>query len=142
MDSAGGGSGALLIALMNIFDTEGAHCLSKEAFVKCTSALGYVSSDTSWEALAKRFGLVQPEAPKLTEEEALWRRPHSPPAPKQILDLGLVADHFVNKYDSVLEELLRRLLGGILTLADRVQSTEADIYNIVHREEIERQRRR
>ena len=124
-----------------MFDVDGTNRLGKEHFNKCAEVLGYDSSESTWEALEKRFGLVKPEAPTLTEEEALWKRIGTPPPPPKILDLGLVGDHFINKYDAVLEEIFRRLLGGILSLAERTKAAEEAIYNIVHREEIERERK-
>ena len=88
-----GASGPLLVTLVNLFDVDGTNRLGKEHFNKCAEVLGYDSSESTWEALEKRFGLVKPEAPTLTEEEALWKRIGTPPPSPKILDLGLVRDH-------------------------------------------------
>ena len=99
----GGSSGVamrgLLVSLLTIFDTNGSKHLSKDEFVDAAGPLGYDATDKAWAALRARFG------DRIVRED-------DPEGEHSQLDLDLVGEHFKHKYDSVLEELLRRLLKG------------------------------
>ena len=130
----------LMVALLGIFDTDGSHELSREEFSFNAAALGYEASDAAWASLCNRFGLVRPDEQVKSAtpqgqgspqgRASPQRRGNRSPGPdaaeeeEENLDLGLVADHFVNRYDPVLEGILRQMMGGLRHIVARVGALE------------------
>lgn len=115
----------LLVTLVNLFDTDNTRTLDIKSFEAGAAALGYSCSESSWSALCKRLG-----ASSTVSSEG-----------NPCLDIGLLADHFSNRYDAVLEEVLKRLLSGMIALASRASSLEAAVDGLVNRDERERERK-
>lgn len=106
-----------MTTLINLIDQDATRQIAKEDFISCTSVLGYDCTDSAWDRLMSRFGAVKGAAGDQSNESA------SP-----LLDISLVGDHFTARYDDVLEEVLRRLVGGMATLASRVSSLERNVH--------------
>lgn len=104
------GTRGLLVSLVNIFDEDGTHELTRKEFSDSAKVLGYDTSDQAWGAMRKRFGAKMSD---LGEE---------------FLDLSLVGDHFRSgPGNPVLEELFRKLLGGMVALSARVHNLEDSV---------------
>ena len=107
----------VFVALLNLFDFDGSGALTKEEFNLCASALGFDTSPSAWTTVANRF--FNPTSPHKGKAES--------PFPEKVqaevadsLDLTLIADHFANKYDAVMIEVLRNMMAGIVSLTSRV----------------------
>ena len=120
--------GGLLTTLINLFDENETREVGKDHFVSFAAALGYDCPESSWQSLLSRFG----SGPK---QEGAFKFDDT----YRILDISLVGDHFVSKYDDVLEEVLRRLISSIVALVGRVHTLERHVF---HRDEVERERLR
>ena len=96
----GGGIRGLLVSLLTIMDVNHNGVLSREEFTLAAEPLGFDVSDGAWADLRQRFGDQQQDKP--ASEQA------------DVVDLSLVGALFSNKYDPLLEELLRRLLKGVM----------------------------
>lgn len=132
----------LIVAMLGIFDTDGSAKLSREEFGLSASALGYEASPAAWQSLCNRFGLVKPGSPPPSPEASSpdkglndpagkggrnrspTRRAETPDPADENLDLGLISNHFANKYDTVLEGVLRQIMGGLVHTAARVSALE------------------
>lgn len=96
----------LLVTLLHLFNTDGGDFLSRDEFSTGAKALGYDTSDEAWHSLCMRFWSSS-QATETGEQNEVQ------------LDLSNVAYHFRNKYDHLLEEILRQALRGITTLHER-----------------------
>ena len=90
----------LLTAMLDIFDLEGKHELSKQQLTLSASALGCTLSAATWQMLVTRYGTVGENKDKI--------------------DLSLVSQHFSSKYDPLLEGVLRTLMSGLMHVAPTV----------------------
>lgn len=125
----------VLISLLTLFDTNGNRTLTKEEYKNAAGSLGFDTGDAAWEALCRRFGDKNNQQSSTTEEMV----EHA------FLDLNLLGSYFANKYDRLLEEILRRVVGGIInsntrsaTLEARMEKMEAHLEMTSMREERER----
>ena len=91
----------LLISMLTIFDLDRSRTLSKDEYVRAAAPLGFDVSDSAWIKLRRRFGDV-----KEGQEDGG-------------IDLDLIGGFFANKYDTVLQEMLRHLLIGVVNTNSR-----------------------
>lgn len=139
--NAGEGSSlrGLLISLLTIFDINHNKTLTQEEFTQAATPLGFDTGPGAWEQVCNRFGDLSSKKRSTadTAEEDEGGRS---------IDLTLVGSYFANRYDPVLEELLRRLLTGImnasarnLQLERRLRVVEEHLEQTSMREQRERQ---
>jgi len=110
----------LLVTLLHLFNYDGGETLYRDEFSIAGKALGYDTGDEAWHQLCMRFW-----------SSAQAQRSPSPGGTKQEdkeLDLSNVAYHFRNKYDNLLEEILRQTLRGLTTLSARMSSVETELH--------------
>ena len=114
-DEAGGeGYRGLLVSLLTIMDIDHEQTLSQAEYVQAAKPLGFDATDDAWAGLCARFGdKTSKERPKTAEE-----------VKDTALDLKLLGAYFQNRYDSLLEELLRRLLKGIVYTSKRSEELD------------------
>ena len=94
-------------------DIDHEQTLSQAEYVQAAKPLGFDATDDAWAGLCARFGdKTSKERPKTAEE-----------VKDTALDLKLLGAYFQNRYDSLLEELLRRLLKGIVYTSKRSRSS-------------------
>ena len=106
-ESGGDGYKGLLISLLTIMDVDHEQTLSQAEYEQAAKPLGFDASDDAWAALCARFGdKSSKERPKTADGKVDVK--------DTALDLSLLGAYFQNRYDSLLEELLRRLLKGIV----------------------------
>ena len=146
LDAGKGSSGdtinGLLVSLLTIFDTDNDHCLNRDEFEQAATPLGFDTSAEAWATLVERFGdkiskgasaggdtfgdratasrraAAAVAAPTADEDGA-------PVVEQESLDLSLLGAYFANKYDSLLEGLLRRLMRGIIYTNQRNADLES-----------------
>ena len=94
----------LLTCVLSIFDTSCARQLSQDVVRLNAAALGYELTDEVWMALCKRLGTVGGNGTNL--------------------DLHMTSDHFSNKYDTVLEGILRQMMRGLAQQQQRLSELE------------------
>ena len=99
-----GGLSGLLISFLTLFDVNSTRRLTHDAFAQAATPLGFDTSPEAWAALCDRFGDATSKQGK--------RRPKS--EGDETLDLSLLSAHFQNRYDALLEDVIRRLLKGII----------------------------
>ena len=92
----------LLISLLTLFDVNRSGSLTQEEFSQAAAPVGFKVSDEAWAALCARFGN------ELTSEVA------AAAGESDAIDLSLFGTYFSNRYDALLEELLRRLMCGVV----------------------------
>ena len=102
----------LLVSLLSIFDYNGNGLLTKEEFVNAAGPMGFDVSDASWDELYRRYG--DKNNKQATEEEMAT----------VFLDLNLLGHYFANRYDTLLEGIMRRLVNGIISATDRGNALE------------------
>ena len=124
----------LLVSLLTLFDTNRTNSLSKEEYLQAAAPLGFDISDAAWMALCARFGDKTSKEMKAVHDG------------REDLDLNLLGSYFANKYDKLLEEVLRRLLKGIINtnaretaLEKRVKKMEEHLETALTQQERERQ---
>lgn len=134
-DTDAGGVKGLVVSLLAIFDTNGSGRLSKGEFSEGASALGFHHDEKAWGSLHARYG---------DREQAMEQRAGE----EQSLDLNLIGAYFQNKFDPVLEAVMRRLLMAIMfnnersvAVDARLRAVEAKLESSAEREARERQHR-
>ena len=95
----GEGLRGLLISLLTIFDVNKTGFLSKHEYEQAAGPLGFDTSDDAWTALCQKFGDKTSRQRPVTAEGITDTQ----------LDMQLIGAYFSNKYDPLLEEILRRL---------------------------------
>ena len=112
---SGDGMRGLLISLLTIFDVNKTGTLSHEEYSDAAGPLGFDTSDEAWHALVLKFG-----------EKNANERPSTADGidESQVLDMQLIGAYFSNKYDPLLEEILRRLIRGIISTNKRSAQLE------------------
>ena len=116
-DTVEGGPRGLLVTLLNLFDTDADASLTRKEFEAGVKALGYEFSESTWAQMFGRFG------------QTLGNRIGDPMKSDE-LDLSLLGDFFRNKYDPLLEDTLRQLMRGVVSLASRVSGLEAEVSSL------------
>ena len=104
-DQPGEGLRGLLVSLLTIFDRDHSRTLTKEQFSQAAEPLGFDTSDEAWLALCGRFGDKTSKQRPTTAEGII----------DTALDLSLLGEYFSNKYDPLLEDILRRVVRGVAT---------------------------
>ena len=133
LEAVEGGARGLLVTLLNLFNTDGeAKFLAYSEFASSAAALGYDTSENAWAQLCTRFN----------------NRNAAPPSPgkdgpaagtEEQLDLRLMGEHFRNRYDNLLEDLLRQQMRGLMHLAARVTGLEEAMYEVQNKGTKERE---
>jgi hypothetical protein len=116
--TSGEGLKGLLVSLLSLFDTDNTRQLTQDEYVAAAAPLGFDVSPEAWAKLCARFGDQQSKKPRATGDDA------AAPAFDTSLDLTLLGAYFSNKYDHLLEEVVRRLLKGIVSTNSRAAALE------------------
>lgn len=112
----GEGLRGLLISLLTIFDVKKTGTLTQDEYKAAAGPLGFDTSEEAWHALVLKYGEKNANNRPSTAEGA--------PTDAQVLDMQLIGAYFSNKYDPLLEEILRRLIRGIISTNARSESLE------------------
>ena len=112
----GEGTRGLLVSLLTLFDINHSKNLSRHEYAQAAGPLGFDTSVDAWLQLCGRFG---DKSSKKQLEKHQDGRPVTGGEVDTTLDLTLLGEYFSNKYDPLLEELLRRLLRGVINVSAR-----------------------
>lgn len=115
----GEGVRGLIVSLLTIFDVDNNRRLTKQEYAQAAGPLGFDVNEEAWASLCQRFGDKTSKAKKQVSDNT-----------EEDLDLSLLGAFFANKYDSLLEEIVRRLLRGIISTNSRAQALEKRMHDV------------
>eukprot|EP00966_Prymnesium_polylepis_P265628 6136374-Prymnesium_polylepis.1 len=101
----------LLVCLLACFD-DGTEKLHKELWEAKAKAVGYIADEGEWKHLMGRFAL--------RPDQKGFGEPDEP----NCLNLGLVGTYFANKHGEVIQELIRRMMIGLVRSQARADGLE------------------
>ena len=108
----------LLISLLSLMDVDKTRTLTKHEYVQAAGPLGFDVTDEAWSSLCARFGNETTRTNGQENDDDTH------------LDLNMIGAYFVNKYDPLLEEIIRRLLIGIVNNSVRSTRLEARLRTV------------
>jgi hypothetical protein len=132
-----GGAKGLLVSLLTLMDVNRNNVLTHGEYASTAQPLGFDVSTEAWVELVDRFG-------DQNRDKSDWRRDPL----LDSIDLSLLSGYTSTKIDPLIEELLRRLLRGVMNtfrynqqLEKRLQVVEQHLDHFVLGAEREKQRK-